>query len=64
MGLCAVLALGLHRRSQATSEDQAMKAIGFETPTRTLTDARSHRGALASLGVPSSHRQHHAGGLG
>ena len=44
---CAVLALGLHRRAQASLEDSSMDAHRFDTIARTLIVAGSRRRALA-----------------
>ena len=49
MGLCAVLAPVLHRRSQVIPEDHAMDSARFDSFTRALIDTRSRRGALGVL---------------
>jgi hypothetical protein len=46
--LDAVLAPGLHRRTQATSEAQTMDGTHFDALTRSLTVAGSRRRALAA----------------
>ena len=53
MGLCAVLAPGLHRRSQAIREVIHMDADRFDTLTRSLAEPRSRRSALSGLLVGS-----------
>ena len=49
MGLGAVLASGLHRRSHATLEVHAMDSDRFDTLIRALTTTRSRRGAVRLL---------------
>src|SRR5688572_13477137 len=49
MGLCAALAPGLPRRTQATLQDFSMDGGCFDRLARSLTNARSRRGALVAL---------------
>jgi hypothetical protein len=52
MATGAVLVSGLHRRSQAILEVQAMDAARFDTLARSLQLLRSRRGALAGAHLP------------
>ena len=49
MGLCALLASGLHLRSQAILEDQVMDAHRFDRLTRSLTQTGSRRALATAL---------------